>query len=1050
MARLSYTRDVLLNLRKSITSSFVKRPFTSAAWDYWKHLNIARVTKRGCRGGTLRRKSPIVTVISQRERSVPLHSLRGVSFFNLVPVHTSPTLSSRDVNNNKPRASLAVWNAGSMKAKISSICDFIIDEKLDLLAITESWLRGDSRDDRVMADLKNTLPHFVMYHQPRLHRKGGGVCLLSHKGFKVTNNTVHHYRSFEYLDVIIASFTTSVRLFTIYRPPPSRKNKLSTKIFFEEFGSLLEIIMIYSGRVAMIGDFNFHVDDPTDRDATTFLELLDSTGFQQHVRISTGTHYHGHTLDLIISRKAESLVSNVSVLTGMPSDHKPVKCELNISRPPPVKVEICSRKLRGIDVAKLKEDIDDLSLSLGTVSDLVDRYDSGLRRLLDIHAPLKKRILTLRPLSPWFCDELQKVKQQKRRLERKMIKSGLTIDRQLYYDHCKIYREMLNNAKRCYHRDQIAKSNDRQLFRLIDRMCNPIQTHILPDHVSEKLLANDFASFFHKKVRDLRDNLDNFTPPMISVDICDACESTFASFEYVDKEYVRKLISQSPASSCALDPIPTVLLKSCLDPLLPHITDIINHSLSSGIVPESLKTAQVIPLLKKQGLNQNDFKNYRPISNLKFIFKVIERAVAGQLNDYLQQNGLYAPMQSAYRKFHSTETAMLRIQNDLLKAVDQHQEAVLVLLDFSAAFDTIDHDITLERLQARYGINGTPLKWFDSYLKGRTQSVNIGGILSDPCSLDEGVPQGSVLGPSLFSLYVAPLGDIITAHGISYMSYADDTQIYLTLKQSERHVAVSRLELCIRDIKSWSIHNKLMFNDSKTEVLHISSKFLKCPSFPRISIDDTFVDITSIAKSLGVTMDSTLQLKDHVNNIVSAASFAIYKIGQLSNYLDRKSTERLVHAFVTSRLDYCNSLLYGLPSNHISKLQRIQNSAARLVTRSKKHDHITPILRELHWLPVHYRINYKIALLTFKSLHGMAPDYISSLITKYSPSRCLRSSSEFFLSHPPISKTKFYGARSFTVAAPEVWNSLPANVRSLTNLNHFKRNLKTYFFNCLN
>ena len=208
------------------------------------------------------------------------------------------------------------------------------------------------------------------------------------------------------------------------------------------------------------------------------------------------------------------------------------------------------------------------------------------------------------------------------------------------------------------------------------------------------------------------------------------------------------------------------------------------------------------------------------------------------------------------------------------------------------------------------------------------------------------------------------------------------------------------------------------------------SKFLKCPSFPRISIDDTFVDITSIAKNLGITMDNTLQLKDHVNNIVSAASFAIYKIGQLSNYLDRKSTERLVYAFVTSRLDYCNSLLYGLPSNHISKLQRIQNSAARLVTRSKKHDHITPILRELHWLPVHYRINYKIALLTFKSLHGMAPDYISSLITKYSPSRCLRSSSEFFLPYPPISKTKFYGARSFTVAAPEVWNSLPANVRS--------------------
>ncbi|KAJ8018929.1 hypothetical protein HOLleu_42805 [Holothuria leucospilota] len=145
--------------------------------------------------------------------------------------------------------------------------------------------------------------------------------------------------------------------------------------------------------------------------------------------------------------------------------------------------------LLGIDVVKLKRDIDELSLSTGTVTDLVDRYDSGLRRLLDIHAPLKKRLLTLRPLTPWFCDELRMVKQQRRRLERKMIKSGLMIDRQLCYDHCKLYREMLNNAKSCYHQDHIAKCNDRQLFSLIDRMCNPIQTHILPDHVSGKLLA---------------------------------------------------------------------------------------------------------------------------------------------------------------------------------------------------------------------------------------------------------------------------------------------------------------------------------------------------------------------------------------------------------------------------------------------------------------------------------------------------------------------------------------------------------------------------------
>ncbi|PIK35540.1 putative RNA-directed DNA polymerase from mobile element jockey-like [Apostichopus japonicus] len=345
---------------------------------------------------------------------------------------------------------------------------------------------------------------------------------------------------------------------------------------------------------------------------------------------------------------------------------------------------------------------------------------------------------------------------------------------------------------------------------------------------------------------------------------------------------------KSPSSSCSLDPIPMDVLKSCLDLLLPHITSIVNYSLSTGVIPESLKSAQVVPILKKTNLNKNNQQNYRPISNLKFIFKTIERAAAAQINDYLQREGLHAPKQSAYRKHHSTETAMLRIQNDLLEAVDHCQEAVLVLLDFSAAFDTIDHDIILERLQNRYGILATARKWFESYLRGRSFSVNIRGARSIPRNLNDGVPQGSVLGPSIFAMYVAPLGDIVSAH----------------------------------------------------------------------------------------------------------ASFALYKIGQLAKYLDHKSTERLVHAFITSRLDYCNSLLYGIPSTELSKLQLIQNSAARLVTRSKKHDHITPILRDLHWLPLHLRIRYKVALLAFKAIHGMAPSYLTDLVASYSPQRRLRSSSE--------------------------------------------------------
>ena len=441
----------------------------------------------------------------------------------------------------------------------------------------------------------------------------------------------------------------------------------------------------------------------------------------------------------------------------------------------------------------------------------------------------------------------------------------------------------------------------------------------------------------------------------------------------------------------------------------------------------------------------NEFKNYRPISNLKFISKVIERVVSAQLTTYLQLHNLNGPKQSAYRQFHSTETALIRVQNDLLRAIDKHQEAVLVLLDYSAAFDTIDHQLLIKRMRERYGITGVALKWFTSYLHDRIQTINIQNVLSDDLPLCTGVPQGSVLGPQLFTLYTAPLGDVITAHGVNYMTYADDTQLYMVLNRNDRSNGISQVEQCIQDVKAWSVRNKLMLNDSKTEVIFISSRFVKCLPFPKITIGDSIVDISSTIKSLGVTFDKTLDMKTNVRSIVQAASLAIFKIGRLRKYLDTKSVERLIHAFVSSRLDYCNSLLYGLPANEIAKLQRVQNSAARLVTRSKKHEHITPILKNLHWLSIQQRIIFKIALITFKALNCMAPLYITDLLSDYHPSRSLRSASQSLLCSPSVN-TSYYGNRSFSVAAPLIWNQLPYGIRKSTSLNSFKKSLKTHLF----
>ena len=206
-------------------------------------------------------------------------------------------------------------------------------------------------------------------------------------------------------------------------------------------------------------------------------------------------------------------------------------------------------------------------------------------------------------------------------------------------------------------------------------------------------------------------------------------------------------------------------------------------SLIEGIVPSSMKSAVIKPLLKKENLDCNILKNYRPVSNLTFLSKVLERVVAKQLKEYMSNNNLQEPFQSAYKQYHSTESALLMVHNDILCAMENQGVTLLVLLDLSSAFDTIDHPVLLSRLQHHLGINGTILAWFESYLSDRTQCVHINGKSSAPQPLQYGVPQGSVLGPLLFSIYILPLGDIIRRHGMKLHIYADDTQVYVSVLQ---------------------------------------------------------------------------------------------------------------------------------------------------------------------------------------------------------------------------------------------------------------------------
>ncbi|PIK51812.1 hypothetical protein BSL78_11336 [Apostichopus japonicus] len=222
--------------------------------------------------------------------------------------------------------------------------------------------------------------------------------------------------------------------------------------------------------------------------------------------------------------------------------------------------------------------------------------------------------------------------------------------------------------------------------------------------------------------------------------------------------------------------------------------------------------------------------------------------------------------------------------------------------------------VLIARLKERYEITDKALDWFVSYLENREQAVAVETALSDALLMDCGMPQGSVAGPVIFTMYSAPIEDIASSNGIECMTYADDTQLHISMNPSNRDVSVSKLEQCLADIKSWTVRNKLQLNDSKTEVIHVTSRNMKTTPLSGIRVGDTNVEPTSSARILGVILDSQLTMKEHVNNVCRDATNAIRSIGRIRHYLDQDTTEKLVHAYVTSRLDNCNALLYGLPT----------------------------------------------------------------------------------------------------------------------------------------
>ena len=789
-------------------------------------------------------------------------------------------------------------------------------------------------------------------------------------------------------------------------------------------------------------------------DQRKFLNLLDTSNLAQNV--NKATHLHGHTLDLILSPSDSSFVSNVTV-GEMVSDHALVKCHLDFAFPAVPKVDSISyRRYHKINMKSFCEDLANTSFVTSPATEAADLYDQYIRDLggvLDRHAPLICRRAKKTPAG-WLSDSYRRAKSIRRQFERMWRRDRSQLSRSRLRRQIARCNAIINRDKAEYYSTIISDNSrdPKKLWHTLRQVLNSGQESTLPPHQSEKSLANKFASFFHKKIKRIRDMFTASSATVISP-MC--TPPNLPSFNEVSEDEVLKIIKNSPTKSCLLDPVPTFLLKDCVEILLPSITKLVNLSLDEGVFPQKFKKAVVTPLIKKASLPNEDLQNYRPVSGLCFMSKLVERVVVKQLMQHINSNNLDNPRQSACKSGHSTETALLLIKNEIHLSLSRGEPTALVLLDLSAAFDTIDQPTLRNCLKSWFGVSGTALKWFTSYLSHRFQAIKIGSTLSDLHELLFGVPQGSVLGPLLFSLYTTPLSKVIGTHpDIKYHFYADDTQLFIHISHKNAALAFNKLNSCLLDVQKWMSSSMLKLNPDKTEFIIFGShaQLKKLDPYLPVKIFGNFMHPAVVVKNLGVWFDANFSFANHVRNICKTCFIQIRDLRRVRKHLTDEAAILASNALVSSRLDYCNSLFRSLSSLNMRKLQCIQNTLARIVTNCNKYTRASPILKRLHWLPVESRCIFKTATLVYKFLHSGHPSYFGPLL----PTRCGRYSTRYnhpdkrFLEVPQfcpsVHKSKNHFGHSFAFDAPTVWNHLPNEVRSAPTLTCFRKRLKSYLF----
>ena len=621
------------------------------------------------------------------------------------------------------------------------------------------------------------------------------------------------------------------------------------------------------------------------------------------------------------------------------------------------------------------------------------------------------------------------------------------------WNHYKEYRNKvkitLRNAATTHTFNEVRKHkhDPSSLWKTINRYIPGKEKESQVYTRNQKVVADEFNQYFTslgrnaaEEVRHIAEdnNIDLISPLSTAIPYS---TSELFNFKPVTCTEVQRIILSMPSNkSPGLDKISLRVIQDSLPVILGPLTDIINRSLTSSTFPDAWKSAEVIPLLKEG--DHELASNNRPLSLLVVASKICERVVLNQLSTYLAENNRFSSHQSGNRKYHSTETINIMVTDCILDAMDKKMLTALVLLDLSKAFDSVSHTILLHKLSC-IGVSPDAVKWFDSYLSGRSQFVRIGTEISSSLPIIHGVPQGAILSPLLFCIYTNDLPS--TTESCSLDSYVDDSKALLSFSVKDIEQATYNLQSDLNRIVRWCSANQLLINPGKTKFLLIGTRQLMQTIPPDISLNllgETITPVSS-AKDLGVFLDSHLTYDFHITKLVSSCMSTLCQINRVKDSFDSDTLSLVIEALVISKLLYCSSVWSNTSSVNLKKLQAVQNFACRIITNTKKYDHITSVLQKLGWLPIEQLLLFKDTIMAYKGINNLAPNYLCNKFRKRSELH------DHPMRHQDLLNTPFYrtaaGQRTFQYRGTKLWNNLESELKNIPTISSFKKKLKFKF-----